>query len=88
MKRPTQLQIDISRSWLEANEIPIAERAACMAVSDWLAHEADAIRSAKLSLVAAIVGSCTCSTKTPNIAYHHADCRYLKIASALEALDE
>lgn len=39
------------------------------------------------SLIAAAIGSCTCLTKSPSLVYHTADCRYLKIASALESLD-
>lgn len=48
---------------------------------------ASAIDTARQSLIAAAVGSCTCNTKSPNMAYHDASCRALKIASALDDLD-
>lgn len=40
------------------------------------------------SLVAASIGSCSCGTKTPEMAYHLADCRYLKIMNALECIED
>jgi hypothetical protein len=39
------------------------------------------------SLVAAAIGACSCGTKTPESDYHTADCRYLKIMSALECIE-
>lgn len=45
------------------------------------------LKIAQGSLVAAIIASCTCLTKTSELAFHSADCRYLKIASALESLE-
>lgn len=45
------------------------------------------LKIAQRSLIAASIASCTCITKTPELAFHAADCRYLKIGSALESLD-
>ena len=45
------------------------------------------LTEAQNSLIAASIGSCTCLTKSPELAYHAADCRYLKIANAMEVLE-
>lgn len=47
----------------------------------------EALRSAKQSIAAASVASCTCNTKSSNAAFHDADCRYLKLCFALDSLD-
>lgn len=39
MKRPTDEQIAIASMWLESNEGEGEERAACVAVANWLQHQ-------------------------------------------------
>lgn len=39
MKRPTEQQVEIARSWLEHNEGEQEEREACRAVAEWLGHQ-------------------------------------------------
>lgn len=46
-----------------------------------------ALRGIQKSLIAAAIGSCTCLTKSPVLGHHDADCRYLKISNALEAIE-
>lgn len=48
---------------------------------------AEILSEAQMSLIAAAIGSCTCLTKSPVLAHHDADCRYLKISNALEAIE-
>jgi hypothetical protein len=45
------------------------------------------IEAARNSIIAALVGSCECNTKSPNAAFHAGYCRYLKLLSALDNLD-
>ena len=47
-----------------------------------------ALEQAKISIIAAAIGSCTCHCKSPNAAFHSADCRYLKLMHALDCLDD
>lgn len=48
----------------------------------------ETLRIAKESVVAASIGACDCHTKTNNPAYHMAYCRWLKLISALDQLDD
>jgi hypothetical protein len=46
------------------------------------------LANAKESIVAASIGACDCHTKTNNPAYHMAYCRWLKLITALDQLDD
>lgn len=46
------------------------------------------LEQAKKSIVAALIGSCECNTKSPEATHHLAYCRYLKLLTALDCLDE
>ena len=46
-----------------------------------------AMTGARTAIVAASIASCTCLTKTPDASHHAADCRYAKLAFALDCLD-
>lgn len=46
-----------------------------------------AMDGARTAIVAASVASCTCLTMTPDASHHAADCRYAKLAFALDCLD-
>lgn len=47
-----------------------------------------ALDLAKKSIMAALIGSCECNTKTPDAAFHAGHCRYLKLLAALDHLDD
>lgn len=46
------------------------------------------IEAARKSITAALIGSCECNTKSPEATYHAAHCRYLKLLTALDYLDD
>ena len=45
------------------------------------------IDQARMSIIAASIGSCSCNTKSPNVAFHEGHCRYVKLMFALDCLD-
>lgn len=50
-------------------------------------YACEALSLAQQSVLAASIGSCDCNTKTNNLAFHMAYCRYLKLVTALDHLD-
>jgi hypothetical protein len=96
---PTELNAwaDEAQAIVDAGDMPAAEirkATTCVALLREAALRAaqspsvrSALEEAQRSLIAAAIGSCTCITKTPELAYHAADCRYLKIGNALDAIE-
>ncbi len=49
--------------------------------------EPSPLEAAKKLLLSAVIGSCTCNTKSPELIWHEPNCRYVKIMTALENLE-
>jgi len=45
------------------------------------------LEQAKMSIIAASIGSCDCNTKSPDPVHHLAYCRWLKLMVALDCID-
>lgn len=58
----------------------------CEASIEFAPKAARALKIALPILNICSVASCTCRTKTPDIAYHTEDCRYRRIEEALHAI--
>lgn len=56
-------------------------------LADFAECEALPLDQAKKSIIAALIGSCECNTKSPDAAHHLGYCRYLKLLTALDCLD-
>jgi len=59
------------------------------AVSDEAGRELEPtyLEAAKRLLIGAIVGSCTCNTKSPELVWHMPHCRYVTLTYALENVE-
>ncbi len=47
----------------------------------------EVLEQAKKSIIAALIGSCDCNTKSPEAVHHMGHCRYLKLLMALDCID-
>lgn len=45
------------------------------------------IEQARTAIIAASLGSCSCDTKSPEVAFHAGHCRYAKLMFAMDCLD-
>jgi hypothetical protein len=65
--------------WLLEEEFPMSQSSP--------ETEGPPLQQARTAIMAASIGSCDCNTKSPNVAYHLAYCRYAKLMFALDCLD-